>query len=97
MKALFWRDTHHTIKGEMLMRTFESILDFIRARQFADHLVQTEVVAHAKFDVPPGGVRHFLRHRRRNCAGGLRRGLVVRHRGRVAPHPGGPGSLSRAP
>ena len=31
MKALFWRDTHHTIKGEMLMRTFESILDFIRA------------------------------------------------------------------
>ncbi len=53
MQALFWRDAHHTIKGEMLMRTFEAILDFVRARQFADHLVQTEVVTHAGYDVPP--------------------------------------------
>jgi hemoglobin-like flavoprotein len=60
MKALFWRDTHHTIKGEMLMRTFESILDFIRARQFADHLVRTEVVTHAGYDVPPEGFATFF-------------------------------------
>jgi len=53
MKALFWRDTRDTIKGEMLMRTFEAILDFIRARRFADHLIQTEVVTHAGYDVPP--------------------------------------------
>ena len=53
MKALFWRDTGDAIKGEMLMRTFEAILDFIRARQFADHLIQTEVVTHAGYDVPP--------------------------------------------
>jgi hemoglobin-like flavoprotein len=53
MKALFWRDTRDAIKGEMLMRTFEAILDFIRARQFADHLIQTEVVTHAGYDVPP--------------------------------------------
>ena len=53
MKALFWRDTSDAVKGEMLMRTFEAILDFIRARRFADHLIQTEVVTHAGYDVPP--------------------------------------------
>ena len=53
MEALFWRDTQDTIKGEMLMRVFEAILDFIRARRFADHLIQTEVVTHAGYDVPP--------------------------------------------
>ena len=53
MEVLFWRDTHHTIKGEMLMRTFEAILDFIRARQFADHMIGTEVITHAGYDVPP--------------------------------------------
>ena len=53
MKALFWRDSDNSIKGEMLMRVFEAILDFIRARQFADHLIQTEVVTHAGYDVPP--------------------------------------------
>jgi hemoglobin-like flavoprotein len=53
MKILFWRDTNDSIKGEMLMRVFEAILDFIRARQFADHLIQTEVVTHAGYDVPP--------------------------------------------
>jgi len=53
MQALFWRDDNDTIKGEMLMRVFEAILDFIRARQFADHLISTEVVTHAGYDVPP--------------------------------------------
>ncbi len=53
MKVLFWRDDNDTIKGEMLMRVFEAILDFIRARQFADHLISTEVVTHAGYDVPP--------------------------------------------
>lgn len=53
MQALFWRDSDDSIKGEMLMRAFEAILDFIRARQFADHMIQTEVVTHAGYDVPP--------------------------------------------
>ena len=53
MKALFWRDTDGSIKGEMLMRVFEAILDFIRARRYADHLIQTEAVTHAGYDVPP--------------------------------------------
>jgi hemoglobin-like flavoprotein len=53
MQALFWRDGTHAIKGEMLMRVFEAILDFIRARKYSDHLIQTEVVTHAGYDVPP--------------------------------------------
>ena len=53
MQARVWRDTTHAVKGEMLMRVFEGILDFIRARQFADHLISTEVVTHAGYDVPP--------------------------------------------
>ena len=53
MEVLFWRDTNNAIKGEMLMRVFEAILDFVRARQFADHLISTEVVTHAGYDVPP--------------------------------------------
>lgn len=53
MKLLFWRDTKDTVKGEMLMRTFEAILDFIGERQFADHLIKTEVINHAGYDVPP--------------------------------------------
>jgi hemoglobin-like flavoprotein len=53
MRALFWRDTTDAIKGEMLMRVFEAILDFIRARRFSDHLIQTEVITHAGYDVPP--------------------------------------------
>ena len=53
MELLFWRDTNSSIKGEMLMRVFEAILDFVRARQFADHMIQTEVVTHEGYDVPP--------------------------------------------
>ncbi len=53
MKALFWRDTSDSVKGEMLMRVFEAILDFIGARKYADHLIETEVVTHAGYDVPP--------------------------------------------
>jgi hemoglobin-like flavoprotein len=53
MEVLFWRDTTDAVKGEMLMRVFEAILDFIGERKYADHLIQTEVVTHAGYDVPP--------------------------------------------
>lgn len=52
MEALFWRDERRTIRGEMLMRVFEALLDFVRARQFADHMIRTEAVTHAGYDVP---------------------------------------------
>jgi hemoglobin-like flavoprotein len=53
MEALFWRDADGSIKGEMLMRVFEAILDFIGERRYGDHLIQGEVVTHAGYDVPP--------------------------------------------
>ncbi len=60
MKALFWRDTSGSIKGEMLMRVFEAVLDFIRRRQFADHMIRTEIVTHAGYDVPPAVFATFF-------------------------------------
>ena len=53
MQALFWRDTNGAIKGEMLTRVFEAILDFVGERLYAHHLIQCEVVTHAGYDVPP--------------------------------------------
>ena len=53
MEAHFWRDRNGSIKGEMLMRVIEAILDFIGERQYAHHLIQCEVVTHAGYDVPP--------------------------------------------
>ena len=52
MQALFWRDTNGAVRGEMLMRVFEAILDFIGERRYADHLIQCEVVTHEGYDVP---------------------------------------------
>jgi len=53
MEALFWRDKNGAIRGEMLARVFEAILDFIGPRLYAHHLIQCEVVTHAGYDVPP--------------------------------------------
>jgi len=61
MEALFWRDKNGAIKGEMLARVFEAILDFIGARLYAHHLIQCEVVTHAGYDVPPDVFQTFFR------------------------------------
>ncbi|HVN00225.1 MAG TPA: globin [Caulobacteraceae bacterium] len=52
MKALFWRDGSGLIRGEMLMRVFEALLDFIGERRYADHMIECEVVTHEGYDVP---------------------------------------------
>ena len=52
MRALFWRDGNDAIKGEMLAKVFEAILDFIGRRSYAHHLIETEVVTHEGYDVP---------------------------------------------
>jgi hemoglobin-like flavoprotein len=60
MEALFWRDTNGAIKGEMLARVIEAILDFVGDRLYASHLIQCEVVTHAGYDVPPDVFRVFF-------------------------------------
>jgi hemoglobin-like flavoprotein len=52
MEILFARDTKNLIKGEMLMRVFEAILDFIGERRYADHLIGAEVITHEGYEVP---------------------------------------------
>ena len=60
MEALFWRDRNGSIRGEMLARVFEAILDFIGPRLYAHHLIQCEVVTHAGYDVPPDVFQTFF-------------------------------------
>ena len=60
MKALFWRDTTNAIKGEMLAKVFEIILDFIGDNHYAANMIQCEVVTHAGYDVPPDIFRVFF-------------------------------------
>jgi hemoglobin-like flavoprotein len=60
MEALFWRDRTGAIKGEMLARVFEAILDFVGERKYAAQLIQCEVVTHEQYDVPPAVFRTFF-------------------------------------
>lgn len=53
MEALFVRDTNGAVKGEMLMRVIEAILDFIGGRTYSAHLIQCEVITHEGYGVPP--------------------------------------------
>ena len=52
LEPYFWRDTSGTIRGEMLSKVFEAILDFVGPRTYAHQLITTEMVNHEGFDVP---------------------------------------------
>jgi len=53
MEAHFFRDDDRSlIKGEMLMRVLEALLDFIGERRYADHMIECEVITHEGYDVP---------------------------------------------
>ena len=58
MEALFVRDTDGSVRGEMLMRVFEAILDFIDRRAYAALMIQCEVVTHEGYGVPPEAVSY---------------------------------------
>ena len=53
MRDLFVRDTNGSIKGEMLARVFEMVLDYIDEGAYAEGMVRNEVTTHAGYDVPP--------------------------------------------
>ena len=52
MEPLFVRDKTGAVRGEMLARVIELILDFITDRSYADHLIQCEVITHEGYGVP---------------------------------------------
>jgi hemoglobin-like flavoprotein len=60
MAPLFWRDANGQVKGEMLARVIQAILDFVGERHYADTLIQCEVVTHEGYEVPPDVFRLFF-------------------------------------
>lgn len=52
MEAHFWRDTDGSVRGAMLSRCFEAILDFIGERRYAGHMIRNEMITHEGYDIP---------------------------------------------
>lgn len=50
---LFVRDTTGAVRGEMLTRTIEAVLDYIGPNAFAENFLRCEVVTHDGYGVPP--------------------------------------------
>ena len=53
MQAQFWRDTNGAVKGEMLARVFEMVLDYVGDGAYAAGMIRNEVVTHEGYGVPP--------------------------------------------
>ncbi len=60
IEALFVRDTDGGVRGEMLARVIEAILDFIDQRHYAARLIQCEVITHEGYGTPPEVFRRFF-------------------------------------
>jgi len=52
MEALFARDANGAVRGEMLARAFETIIDLVEARSFGENMLRCEVVTHEGYGVP---------------------------------------------
>lgn len=53
MEAQFVRDTTRAVRGEMLARVFEMVLDYIGDGAYAEGMIRNEVVTHDGYGVPP--------------------------------------------
>lgn len=53
MEAQFVRDTSGAVKGEMLAKVFEMVLDYVGAGAYAAGMIRNEVVTHDGYGVPP--------------------------------------------
>jgi hemoglobin-like flavoprotein len=60
MEALFVRDRDGAVRGEMLAKVFETIIDLIENRAYAENMVRCEVVTHAGYGVPPDAFAVFF-------------------------------------
>ncbi len=59
--ALFSRDADCAIKGEMLAKVIESVLDFVGERRYADYLIEAEAANHEAYEVPRAVFARFFR------------------------------------
>jgi hemoglobin-like flavoprotein len=53
MEAQFVRDKDGSVRGEMLAKVFEIILDMAEGQPWAARMIQCEVVTHDGYGVPP--------------------------------------------
>jgi hemoglobin-like flavoprotein len=53
MRPLFVRDTTGAVRGEMLARTIDAILDYLDGDHYATNLIRSESVTHDGYGVPP--------------------------------------------
>jgi hemoglobin-like flavoprotein len=53
MEAQFVRDTNGAVKGEMLARVFEMVLDYVGEGAYAAGMIRNEVITHDGYGVPP--------------------------------------------
>ena len=53
IEAQFVRDTTGAVRGEMLARVFEMVLDYIGDDAYAAGMIRNEVVTHDGYGVPP--------------------------------------------
>lgn len=53
MEAQFVRDTNGAVRGEMLARVFEMVLDYVGDGAYAAGMIRNEVVTHEGYGVPP--------------------------------------------
>lgn len=52
MRAEFWRDGSGAIRGEMLSRVIETILDLAGPRAYADQMIDCEIITHDAYGIP---------------------------------------------
>lgn len=60
LEPLFVMDTDAAVRGEMLARAFDAILDFVGERAYAGHLIGAEATNHEGYLVPREAFASFF-------------------------------------
>lgn len=60
MEAEFWRDTSGNVRGEMLARSFEALIDLAGGNAWGSQFIATERLNHAQYGIPPEIFADFL-------------------------------------
>jgi hemoglobin-like flavoprotein len=60
LEPLFAGDRSGSVRGEMLQRALETLLDLVRGVPYAHGLIATEQTNHSQFGVPPASFTLFL-------------------------------------
>lgn len=60
LEPLFIMDTDGAVRGEMLSRAFDAILDFIGPRAYAHNLISAEATNHDGYNVPREAFADFF-------------------------------------